>query len=178
MAKHTYIAALEASDDGFGVFFPDLPGCTSFGVDLDDAIAQAEEALGLHLEGMAEDEQAFPEARKLAAIKEADGEGEGLVWVAISADIPDGTERFNVYFPKALLHQIEKFGERSGIDNRSTFLRLASRFYMAHHPVGKAEVVRADAGQVKLISERAIEASARAQGGSQRRIKARLTPSG
>jgi len=33
MRKLTCLAVLEPSTDGYGVFFPDLPGCISFGKD-------------------------------------------------------------------------------------------------------------------------------------------------
>lgn len=136
MATHTYIALFEpAPAGGYGVSFPDLPGCTSFGDALDQAAANAAEALGLHLEGMAEDGDDFPPARSLADIvREDEDAGDptpGGVWSAVSVDLPDDSERVNVYLPKSLLRQIERFGARSGIDNRSTFFRLAARYYMA-----------------------------------------------
>ncbi len=56
MAKVTYIALVEAGDGGgFGVIFPDLDGCVGWGETQDDAVANAREALSLHLEGMAEE---------------------------------------------------------------------------------------------------------------------------
>ena len=56
MRKLTYLAVLEPSDDGgFGVYFPDLPGCISYGSDLEEAIANAKEALELHIYGMEKD---------------------------------------------------------------------------------------------------------------------------
>lgn len=53
-----YIALIhkDAGSD-YGVSFPDLPGCVTAGVDLDDASARAEEALALHLAGMSADEE-------------------------------------------------------------------------------------------------------------------------
>jgi predicted RNase H-like HicB family nuclease len=45
-----YIALIhkDAGSD-YGVSFPDLPGCVTAGLDLDDARRMAEEALALHL---------------------------------------------------------------------------------------------------------------------------------
>ena len=48
------------ADSHFGVSFPDFPGLVTAGIDLDDARRMAEEALTLHLEGMAEDGDAIP----------------------------------------------------------------------------------------------------------------------
>ena len=51
-----YIALLhKEADSDYGVSFPDLPGCVTAGKTLDEARANAEEALALHLAGMAED---------------------------------------------------------------------------------------------------------------------------
>ena len=53
MKKVTYFAVMEpGAGGGFGVYFPDLPGCTSMGNDFEDASLMAEEALGLHLWAM------------------------------------------------------------------------------------------------------------------------------
>ncbi len=47
-----YIAIIHKdADSDYGVSFPDLPGCVSAGVDLDDARDMAAEALALHREG-------------------------------------------------------------------------------------------------------------------------------
>jgi len=60
MKKVTYFAVFEpAKGGGFGVYFPDLPGCTSMGDDFDDARRMAEESLGLHLWGMEKDAAAI-----------------------------------------------------------------------------------------------------------------------
>ena len=59
---HAYIAVIhkdEASD--FGVSFPDLPGCVTAGTTMDEARTFAEEALALHLAGLADDGETIPE---------------------------------------------------------------------------------------------------------------------
>ena len=53
------------TDSDFGVSFPDFPGVITAGTTLDDARAMAQEALALHLEGMAKDGEAIPEASSL-----------------------------------------------------------------------------------------------------------------
>ncbi|MEN8253045.1 MAG: type II toxin-antitoxin system HicB family antitoxin [Patescibacteria group bacterium] len=46
-----YLAVFEEEQDsGFSVWVPDLPGCTSQGDNLEDAIANIKEAMGLYLE--------------------------------------------------------------------------------------------------------------------------------
>lgn len=60
MRKLTYLAVLEPSDDGYGVFYPDLPGCISFGKDIAEAQQMAKEALELHIYGMEKDGDPVP----------------------------------------------------------------------------------------------------------------------
>ena len=52
MRKLTYFAVFEPSPEGYGVYFPDLPGCVSLGRDFEQAQRNAGEALGLHIYGM------------------------------------------------------------------------------------------------------------------------------
>ena len=56
------------ADSDYGVSFPDFPGLITAGTDLDDARAMAEEALALHIEGLAEDGEAIPEPSTLEAV--------------------------------------------------------------------------------------------------------------
>lgn len=61
MQKLTYYAVFEPSADGsYGVYWPDLPGCTSFGKTLPQAEAMAVEALGLHIYAMEKDGDELP----------------------------------------------------------------------------------------------------------------------
>jgi len=61
MRKLTYYAVFEPSSDGsYGVYWPDLPGCTSYGKDLPHAEHMAAEALGLHIHSMEQDGDALP----------------------------------------------------------------------------------------------------------------------
>ena len=62
-----YPIAIEPGDDkhAFGVVVPDLPGCFSAGDSLDDAMAQARDAILLHLEGLqGEGKAAFGQTRQ------------------------------------------------------------------------------------------------------------------
>lgn len=148
MASRTYIALVEeAQDGGYGVSFPDLPGCVSGGDDMDDAVKNAAEALSLHLDGMIEDGETLPDARTLDQVDNDLGKPAGrFVYASVSAEIEDDSERVNVYLPKSLLAQIQRFGERTGIDNRSTFVRLAARYYLSREAEGETPRLKAGGG--------------------------------
>lgn len=60
MKKVTYLAVFEPTNDGYSVFFPDLPGCISFGSTFEQAQHEAADALGLHLYGMEKDGDEIP----------------------------------------------------------------------------------------------------------------------
>lgn len=60
MKKTSYFAIFEPSTSGYGVYFPDLPGCISAGETFEKAMEGAQEALGLHLWNMETDGDAIP----------------------------------------------------------------------------------------------------------------------
>ncbi len=70
------------ADSDYGVSFPDFPGLITAGTDLDDARAMAEEALSLHIEGLAEDGEAIPEPSTLEAVV-ADAENQDGVEILV-----------------------------------------------------------------------------------------------
>jgi len=67
----TGYVALVHKDPGtsYGVSFPDVPGCISAGDTLDEALANAAEALAGHLALMRADGDAIPRPRSEKAIK-------------------------------------------------------------------------------------------------------------
>ena len=81
-----YVALIHKDvDSDFGVSFPDLPGCVSAGRTHDEAHAMAAEALGLHLDGMAQDGAPIPVASTLAKIMK---ERRNRDAVAMLVDVP------------------------------------------------------------------------------------------
>lgn len=67
---YRFIAVLEDGGKGtIGVYFPDLPGCTSCAENTNKAAESAKEALLLHLYGMEEDGDEIPNPSELKDIK-------------------------------------------------------------------------------------------------------------
>jgi predicted RNase H-like HicB family nuclease len=66
-----YIAIIEDAgpDTAVGVWFPDLPGCTSAGDDIDEALRNAPEALGLYAESFEANGKPLPRPRTLTELK-------------------------------------------------------------------------------------------------------------
>ena len=73
MRKQSYLAVLEPTDDGYGVFYPDFPGCISFGSSIEDAQKGAKEALELHVYGMEKDNEPLPTPAKTLSTEEMQG---------------------------------------------------------------------------------------------------------
>lgn len=72
--RYTFIAVLDYEEDGIAVSFPDLPGCLPCAATTEEAVKNAEEALGLHLYGMEQDGETIPEASDIRSIKLKDGQ--------------------------------------------------------------------------------------------------------
>ena len=126
-----YIAIIHKDPDSdFGVSFPDLPGCVSAGVDLNEAQAMAAEALALHLEGMIGDGETIPTPSSLEKIM-ADAENRDGVAVLVSAPLaPVRAVRVNITLPEDVLRDIDAYAESNGF-TRSGFLANAARKALA-----------------------------------------------
>lgn len=73
MRRVAYPAIVEAGAAGFGVFFPDLPGCTSGGDTVEAARRNAEVALAAHLALLREAGATIPAPSPMdAAARDAD----------------------------------------------------------------------------------------------------------
>jgi predicted RNase H-like HicB family nuclease len=59
----------EGPDYAIGVWFPDLPGCTSAGDTVEEAMANAQDAIALYLEDFPEEGRPYPAARTVAEIR-------------------------------------------------------------------------------------------------------------
>lgn len=122
-----YIALIHKEpDSAYGVSFPDLPGCISAGDTLDEARANAAEALAFHLEGMTEDGDAIPEPSTLESVM-ADRENRDAVAILVDAPKPSARAvRINITLPADVLEEIDQFASAHGM-TRSGFLAQAAQ---------------------------------------------------
>lgn len=122
-----YPALIEAAEPGgFGVSFPDFPGCVSAGATLDEAAQGAREALALHVEGMVEDGVPLPDA----SAPGPDLAPEGVLrpaWLFVEVLDPEGEPaRVNISLPATLLRRIDYAAQTLGM-TRSGYIAAASR---------------------------------------------------
>ena len=125
-----YVSFIHRDDAGYGVSFPDFPGCVSVGNTIDDAIRQGGEALAFHVEGLLEDGEAIPSPRSMDAIKAAlelkDWRREAdLALIPLLLD-RGSSRRVNISLDHGLLELIDDEARRRRM-TRSAFLATAAR---------------------------------------------------
>ncbi|MEX0783218.1 MAG: type II toxin-antitoxin system HicB family antitoxin [Dehalococcoidia bacterium] len=64
MAEAHFTAIIEPDEGGFHAFVPALPGCHTFGATVEEAQANLQEAVELHLEAMLADGEEIPFTRE------------------------------------------------------------------------------------------------------------------
>lgn len=111
MAVRYYPAIVERGPSGLGVFFPDFPGCVSAGETLEDIAHNAEEALGLHVAGMAEDGDPLPEPSAFDAVP-IDPKVNEAARLMVPAELPGRSVRVNTMMDKVLLAAVDKEAKR------------------------------------------------------------------
>ena len=114
----------------YGVSFPDVPGCTSAGDTLDEALSNAVDALSGHIRLMEADMDVIPLPRTLEEIcddPEIKKEAEGAIISAVPLVRDRGsTTRINVSLDLGLLEAIDGLAKQRS-QTRSAFLASAAR---------------------------------------------------
>lgn len=88
MARRHYVAIVEQGRDGFGVFFPDLPGCTSAGDTVALATRNTEEVLAGWIEVTAEHDEPIPAPSAPERIT-VEPDVREVARVLVPAEVPD-----------------------------------------------------------------------------------------
>lgn len=135
MRLQHYRALLEPDGKGgYGVVFPDFPGCVSAASDAETAVNHAAEALALHVEGMLEDQNDLPApSAPDAPLPDwlADEPGaERWVRVLVPVTVPGKARRINVTLEESLLARLDH-AARNHRMTRSAFLADAVRRVLA-----------------------------------------------
>lgn len=95
--KRKYLVVYEKGKRNYSGFLPDIIGCVSTGKTLELMRERMHEALQLHLEGMAQDGEAMPEARTLTYPVSFEGEMETVLgymveWIEVK--LPNAKPQF------------------------------------------------------------------------------------
>jgi len=126
-----YVAVVDGKPGAFGVVVPDLPGCTSAGATVDDALRNAVEAVTLWVEDARADGEKIPKPRSAETLREdaevaaALAQGGLLAYVPLMLDAGRPVKA-NLSLDAGLLEAIDEAAERRGL-TRSAFLASAAR---------------------------------------------------
>lgn len=117
--------AIEPGDakHAFGVVVPDLPGCFSAGDTIEEAIANAKEAIELWLEAAIDEGMPVPEPSAIETLRK-DRALRGWLWAVVSIDLSqlsDKTERVNITLPSRVLRRIDAAAKEAG-ESRSGYI--------------------------------------------------------
>lgn len=132
-----YPIAIEPGDDtgAWGVVVPDIQGCFSAGDTLDEAIANAKEAIEAHLETLAEKFGKEPPTATSVQHWAESGEYVGWIWGVVEVDTSKymgSTERYNVTLPSRLVAKIDDAVAKGSVyRSRSAFLAAGAEALLA-----------------------------------------------
>jgi predicted RNase H-like HicB family nuclease len=126
-----YVALVDGKPGAFGVVVPDLPGCTSGGATVDDALRNAVEAVTLWVEDARADGEKIPKPRSAEALRDDAEVAAALAHGGILAYVPLMLDsgrpvKANLSLDAGLLEAIDEAAERRGL-TRSAFLASAAR---------------------------------------------------
>ncbi|HIJ83049.1 MAG: hypothetical protein HW380_2387 [Magnetococcales bacterium] len=125
-----YAAVMYRGGDGYGVVFPDIPGCTTHGDSIHDAAMHAEEALTGHIELMVRDGDPLPDPTPLDRLDEVllapEPDEPEITRFLVRVEIPARWIRVNLSMAENLVTQIDQAAKDLGM-SRSGFLAEAGR---------------------------------------------------
>ena len=120
---YRYTAIFSYEKAGVHVVFPDLPGCITFGVDEEEAVRMAREALALHIYGMEQDREAIPQPSPLQTLAEQEELQKNEMFFLVEAFMPSFREKQNKRFVKKTLsipYWMNAEAERIGLNFSQT----------------------------------------------------------
>jgi len=119
-----YTAIIEKTKDGFGVFFPDLPGCTSFGKTIEQAAINAFSAAQAHVALSREYGDPIAEPRATDAIPVEKGVKE-KARLLIPVEMSDEPVRVNISLPGAALEALDRTAKELSLSRSGAIAYLA-----------------------------------------------------
>lgn len=137
-----YPIAIEpgTADTAWGVAVPDLPGCFSAGDTIDEAIANAAEAISLWIETVLDDGGTVPAPGSIEQHRH-NPDFAGWAWAFVDVDaalLSDKAERLNITLPARLVVRVDEAAARQG-ETRSGFLARAALMALNTAPPGQKE---------------------------------------
>ncbi|MGD0144725.1 MAG: type II toxin-antitoxin system HicB family antitoxin [Rhizomicrobium sp.] len=126
------MAIIEKAAHGFGVFFPDLPGCTSFGATIEDAAANALVAAQAHVALSEEYGETPAPPRPLNRIPVERGVKE-KARVLVPVETGNEAVRVNISLPASALAALDRTAKELSLTRSGAIVHLALS-HESHRP--------------------------------------------
>lgn len=126
-----YIALIDGKAGNYGAVFPDLPGCTAMGRTMDEALANAADALRDWIEVTEENSGKVPRPRALevlrrdADVKRALADGAGIATVPLVRETGKPVKA-NLSVDSGVLAAMDEEAQRRGL-TRSALVEMLAR---------------------------------------------------
>jgi predicted RNase H-like HicB family nuclease len=122
---------VDGKPGAYGMYVPDMPGCTSMGETIADLLSNAQEALQLWAEDAVNSKEGLPKPRSIEAIRKDPGVAHDLAEGGVLAVVPLVMEtgrpvKANLSLDAGLLAAIDEAAAAHGL-TRSAFLASAAR---------------------------------------------------
>lgn len=121
-------------ETAYGVTVPDLPGCFSAGDTMEEALANAIEAIECHIEGILLDDENLPLGKAIENyVDELDYRGG--IWALVDVDISKlggAKQRINISMAERILVKVDAFAKNTN-KTRSKLLADAALEYITTH---------------------------------------------
>lgn len=123
-----YIAVVHKdASSGYGVSFPDFPGCITADKSIDKAKDLSIEALSGHIKTMQEFGEKIPNPSKLENITADPDYSDAIAFLVVNVpNIKIKTVRVNITLAEDILHKIDVTAQKRGM-SRSSFLSHAAQ---------------------------------------------------
>jgi predicted RNase H-like HicB family nuclease len=126
-----YIVVVDGKPGAYGMYVPDLPGCTSMGDTIAELLVNAQEALQLWAEDSLKSDERLPRPRSIEAIRKDPDVARDLAEGGVLAVVPLVVEtgravKANLSLDAGLLAAIDEAAAARGL-TRSAFLASAAR---------------------------------------------------
>lgn len=124
MSVRTYFGVMERGNEGFGIYFPDFPGCISGADTLEELAAMGTEALQFHVRSMAEDGDVIPDPSTpdLDLERAETPQADLLGLIGIRVVVPTFPRTVEVPLDTDLIQEVDRV-----VPNRRQFIMEATR---------------------------------------------------
>lgn len=129
MTTLTYPIAIEPGTEAsaWGVAVPDLPGCFSAGDTLEEALANAKEAIEAWIDAVIEDGGEVPAPAPID-LHYGNPDFAGWTWALVEIDplrLDQTVERVNITLPRRVLSRLDALAKARGENRSSMIAKLA-----------------------------------------------------